>query len=163
VAKFIEITLEKRNVTCRARLLEDEAPQTCEVVLAALPLRGDVFHATYARHEIYTLIPPFAAQEPPLEYATITPIPGDVCYYPFSTSLFSRSFRASRGLDAYESVVDLAVFYGRNNLVLSPDLGFVSCTVFATIEENLAEMATACTDVWQSGSVGESLKFSAAS
>jgi hypothetical protein len=159
----MNITLEKRNVTCRARLLEDEAPRTCEVVWAALPVTGDAFHATYARHEIYTMVPPFAAEEPPLEYATITPIPGDVCYYPFSTSLFSKSFRASRGLDEIESVVDLALFYGRNNLLLSPDLGFVSCTVFAAIEENLAEMAAACTDVWRSGNIGETLTFSAGS
>jgi hypothetical protein len=159
----MDITLDKRQVTCRARLLEDEAPVTCDVVWSALPITGDAFHATYARNEVYTLVLPFAEEEPPLEFATVTPIPGDVVYYPFATSLFSKSFREARGLEGHDKVVDLALFYGRNNLVLSPDLGFVPSTVFATIEENLVGMAEACVDIWRTGHVGETLTFSAAS
>lgn len=162
MSKFMDIRLEKRKARCVARLLEDEAPETCKVVWANLPQTGDAFHATYARNEVYTMVPSFADDEPPLEFATITPIPGDVCYYPFPTSLFSRSFREQRGLTDLDSVTDLALFYGRNNLLLSPDLGFVACTVFATVEEGLDEIAAACADVWSAGAVGERLCFSRA-
>jgi hypothetical protein len=155
----MRITLESRNVSCTARLLEDEAPKTCDVVWAGLPVGGDAFHATYARHEVYTMLPPFAESEPPLENPTITPIPGDVCYHTFSTNQFPPAFWESRGMQGLTHVLDLAVFYGRNNLLLSPDLGFVSATVFATIDDNLAEFATACSDVWKSGCVGERLTF----
>jgi hypothetical protein len=159
MAKYMEIRLEKRGVGCEARLLEDEAPETCAVVWANLPQVGDAFHATYARNEVYTMVTPFADPEPPLEFPTITPAAGDVCYFPFATSLFSRSFREARGLTDRDKVLDLAIFYDRDNLLLNPDLGFVSCTVFATIEHGLKEMADACRDIWRNGFNGERLAF----
>src|SRR5690606_39290821 len=65
-------------------LLDDRAPVTCAAVWDALPLAGDVYHAKYARTEIYALFPPFADAEPPLETPTVTPIPGDLCYFSFA-------------------------------------------------------------------------------
>ncbi|MGO4758226.1 DUF3830 family protein, partial [Streptomyces sp. 2MCAF27] len=65
--RFIEVSLAKRGVSCTAKLLDDRAPITCEAVWNALPLGGDVYHAKYARNEIYALLPPFAPEEPPLE------------------------------------------------------------------------------------------------
>jgi len=54
---------------------------------------------------------------------------------------------------------DLAIFYGRNNLLLNGDVGWVPGNVYATIVENLPAMAEACHDVWRSGSVGERLVY----
>src|ERR1044072_2454841 len=82
--RFIEVSLAKRGVTCTAKLLDDRAPLTCAAVWDALPLGGDVYHAKYARNEIYALFPPFAPEEPPLENPTVTPIPGAFCYSPFT-------------------------------------------------------------------------------
>lgn len=56
--RFIEVSLDKRGVSCTAKLLDDRAPITCAAVWDALPLGGDVYHAKYARNEIYALIPP---------------------------------------------------------------------------------------------------------
>ena len=56
------------------------------------------------------------------------------------------------------AVVDLAVFYGRNNHLLSP-VGYVPANVFATITEGLPELAKACESVWREGSIGERLVF----
>ena len=60
MARYITITLDKRGVSCRARLLDDEAPRTCRAVWDALPQSGSAYHAKYARNEVYTLVPPFA-------------------------------------------------------------------------------------------------------
>ena len=167
--RFIEVSLDKRGVSCTAKLLDDRAPITCAAVWDALPLGGDVYHAKYARNEIYALIPPFAPQEPPLENPTITPIPGDLCYFTFSnTQLSTASYgyeaaAEQRGVEAAHSsratVVDLALFYERNNLLINGDAGWVPGIVWGSIVEGLDEMAEACQDLWRAGALGETLSF----
>lgn len=162
MARYVEIALEKRGVRSVARLLDDDAPRTCEAVWTALPLGNDIYHAKYARNEVYTFVPPFADPEPGLENPTITPIPGDVCYFSFAAGQLpsaSYGYGADEGAAGKPSVVDLAVFYGRNNLLLNADVGFVPANVFGQIVENLEEMAAACNDVWRAGSIGERLSF----
>lgn len=44
MSRFVTVTLDKRGVSCVARLLDDEAPRTCAVVWDALPLSAPVFH-----------------------------------------------------------------------------------------------------------------------
>jgi hypothetical protein len=56
----------------------------------------------------------------------------------------------------------LAVFYGRNNLLLNGDTGWVPGNVFATIVEGLDEMAAACQDIWMGGARDETLTYSRA-
>ncbi len=162
MARHLEVRLERRDVACVARLLDDEAPRTAEAVWRAAPLSGDVFHAKYARNEIYTFVEPFADPEPGLEHPTITPIPGDLCYFSFAAGQLPAStygYGEEEGAAGGERVVDLALFYGRNNLLLNADVGFVPGNVFATVVEGLEEMAAACNDVWRAGAVGEKLTF----
>ncbi len=164
MARYIEIALEKRGVRCRARLLDDLAPRTCEIVWNSLPQRGDVFHAKYARNELYIMTPPLGGPPGLLENPTVTPIPGDVCYFDFTAgqlpaASYGYDEDAGEGAGDLDRVVDLAIFYGRNNLLLNGDVGFVPANVFATIEEGLGEMADAGNDVWRSGAVGEILAY----
>lgn len=161
MARYLEIRLEQRGVACVARLLEEEAPRTCAAVWDMLPLSGDVFHAKYARNEIYTFAPT-PAVDPGMENPTITPIPGDVCYIPFAAGQLSSTaygYRDDEAAAGAHRVVDLALFYGRNNLLLNADIGFVPANVFGAIEQNLADFAQACNDVWRRGSEGERLSF----
>lgn len=65
--RYVQVSLDKRGVRCTAKLLDDRAPVTCAAVWDALPLGSDVYHAKYARNEIYALFPAFAEKEPPLE------------------------------------------------------------------------------------------------
>ena len=51
MARYIDHTLQKRGITCVARLLDEQAPRTCAAVWDALPLGADVYHAKYARNE----------------------------------------------------------------------------------------------------------------
>jgi hypothetical protein len=159
VARHVKITLEKRDVSCIARLLDDEAPRTCDAVWNALPLAGDAFHAKYARNEVYAMVPRFAQEAIGPENTTVTPIPGDVMYFDFAAGMLDRAYREHVGIDGMPGVVDLAIFYGRNNLLLNADIGWVVGNVWATIVEGLDEMAPACNDVWLNGCAGERLSY----
>ena len=162
MARYIDISLDKRGVTATARLLDDLAPRTCEAVWRALPLGSDVYHAKYARNEIYTLVQAFAEPEPGRENPTITPIPGDVVYFSFEQwqlATSSHGYTAAEQPHRAAHIVDLALFYERNNLLLNPDYGFVPGNVFASIVEGLADIAAAAQDLWRRGAEGESLHF----
>ena len=155
--RFIEVTLKKRGVSCVARMLDDLAPKTCEAVWNALPQEGDAFHAKYASNEVFALVPPFAPSESGMENPTITPITGDLLYFFFPPGAVNvpsmREVAYSTGL------VDLAIFYGRDNLILSPNMGLVPGNRFGEVTENLDEMVEACTSVWREGFAGERLGF----
>ena len=157
--RYLSITLEKRGVSCAAELLDKDAPLTCEAVWQALPQAGPVHHAKYAGNEIYTMVPRFAAGEPGQENPTVTPIPGDVVYFSFHGGMLDREFKEEKDIHELPGVIDLAIFYGRNNLLLNGDVGWVPGNVYATIVEGLDRMAEACNDVWRSGSVGERLIY----
>lgn len=160
MARFISITLTKRGVSCRARLLDDEAPRTCAVVWDALPVSGQAYHGKYARNEVYTLLPQLGT--PGRENCTVTPIPGDVCFFDFAAAeIGNPAYGYDETSEAHSprGAMDLAIFYGRNNLLLNGDVGWVPGNVFATIEDGLADMAAACSHLWMSGAVGEQLAF----
>ena len=162
MARYIKVTLESRGVSCTARLLDDEAPHTAAAVWDALPLSGQVFHGKYARNEIYNLVPAFAKVEPGKENTTVTPIPGDLCYFTFDANDLqtpSHGYEGGAGPKDLSNIIDLALFYGRNNLLLNGDTGWVPGNVFGTVVEGLEEMAAACQDIWMSGARGETLTY----
>ncbi len=164
VARYLTIALEARGVSCRARLLDEEAPLTSEAVWQALPLSGDAFHAKYARNEVYTLLPRITAA-PHRENPTVTPIPGDVVYFGFEAwEIGNPAYGYDEASAAHNArgATDLAIFYGRNNLLLNGDVGWVPGNVFATITEGLEEMAEAARDLWLRGVEGETLTFARA-
>ncbi len=157
--RYMTISLEKRGVSCVAELLDKDAPRTCDTVWNSLPQGGDVHHAKYARNEVYAMVPRFAPEEPGQENPTVTPIPGDVVYFSFEGGMLDRQFKEEKSIDHLPGVIDLAIFYGRNNLLLNGDVGWVPGNVYATIVDGLDQMAEACNDVWRSGSVGERLTY----
>ena len=163
--RFINISLDKRGVSCLARLLDDRAPRTCNAVWDALPQSEQVYHGKYARNEIYNLVPAFAPDEPGPENPTVTPIPGDVVYWSFESWQLqtpSHGYQPGEGPADMDQIVDLAIFYERNNLLLNPDYGWVPGNVFATIVEGLDDIAEASRDLWLRGIEGETLTFSRA-
>ncbi len=160
--RFIEVGLAKRAVSCTVKMLDDLAPRTCAAVWDALPHAGDVYHAKYARNEIYTLLPAFAEEEPPPENTTITPIPGDLCYFSFTDTILGNpgyGYGEQTGHAGHRQVVDLALFYGRNNLLINGDVGWVPGTVWGTVVDGLDRMAEAAHDLWRAGALGETFTF----
>src|SRR5690242_17415620 len=114
MARYITISLTKAGVTCRARLLDTQAPRTCAAVWDALPQEGDAFHAKYARNEVYTLVPRITAA-PHRENPTVTPIPGDVCLFDFEPwEIGNPAYGYEPGSAAHHThgATDLALFYG---------------------------------------------------
>jgi hypothetical protein len=151
MARCIELALKLKGVRAVATLLEDEAPRTCNAVWEALPIEGDTYHAKWAGRELYTLGPSFPVS-PGEENATITPIPGDVLYFDVSPDTIDLPVALRR--QHPKGLVDLAVFYGRNNLLLGP-AGFMPGNLFATITEGLAEYAKACNELFREGMANE--------
>ena len=151
MARRIELVLKQKGIRAIATFLEDAAPRTCAALWDMLPIDGETFHAKWAGRELYTLVTPPEAS-PGLENATNMPIPGDLLWFdvsPDSIDLPIEMRKANpRGL------VDIAVFYGRNNFLLSPQ-GFMPGNLFATITEGLAEYAKACGEVFREGVIHE--------
>lgn len=156
--RYIEVILTRRNVRCIARMLHEQAPRTCDIIWQALPQEGDVFHAKYASNEIYTLVPDFSDGFAAVENLTITPTVGDLLFF-----YLRPGSRLPRGAPdtgtTGRGVVDLAVFYDRDNLLLSPCEGFTPGTVFARVVEYMEAMRDAGHSVWREGAVGERLIF----
>jgi hypothetical protein len=162
MARHLEIVLPKHDLRCAARLLDDVAPRTCAAVWSALPVGGDVYHAKYARNELYTIVEPMTDHAIGHENPTITPIPGDVVYFEFAAGALPAAtygYGDDEGAAGRDVVVDLALFYGRNNLLLNGDVGFVPGNVFATIVEGLDDLMTVGNDIWRAGATGEELRF----
>ncbi|MGV0835743.1 DUF3830 family protein [Mycolicibacterium thermoresistibile] len=165
MSRLITVSLDKRGVSCVARLLDDAAPRTCAAVWDALAdgnvLSAQVFHGKYARNEIYTLLPEFAV-DPGKENTTVTPIPGDLCWFSFDSDDLGNpayGYENRTGTGTSGAIVDLALFYGRNNLLINGDQGWVPGNVFGTVIEGLEEMAEAGQDLWLGGVRGETLGF----
>lgn len=156
MARYMEIVLKKRKVSCVARLLDEDAPKTCEAVWNALPQEGGVIHAKYASNEIYILVPAFAPVEPGPENTSMVPASGDIMYFEVvSGTHLPASLRSKTGAP----VIDLAVFYDRDNLLLSPKFGPTPGNVFATIVKNQVAMCDAGNSVWREGAVDEILSY----
>jgi hypothetical protein len=151
ITRRIELSLARKGVRAIAILLEEEAPRTCAAVWDALPIEGETYHAKWAGRELYTLVPPLATR-PGEENATITPIPGDVLYFEVSPDTIDLPPTMRKAHP--QGLVDIAVFYGRNNLLLGP-AGFMPGNLFATITEGLAEYAKACSELFREGMIGE--------
>jgi hypothetical protein len=80
------------------------------------------------------------------------PIPGDVLYFDVSPDSIDLPLAMRRKYP--KGLVDLAVFYGRNNLLLGP-AGFMPGNLFATITDGLAEYARACGELFREGMLEE--------
>lgn len=161
--RYITVSLGARGVRCTARLLDQQAPRTTQAVWQALPLGGQVFHGKYARNDIYCLVSPFAETEPGRESSTVTPIPGDLCYFSFAADeLVAPSHGYEGTYGSADRIIDIALFYGRNNLLLNGDSGWCPGNVFASVKEGLAEMQEACRDLWMGGVRSETLTYAGA-
>ena len=151
MARRIELSLKQKKVRAVATLLEDEAPRTCAALWNLLPIDGDTYHAKWAGRELYTLVPP-PKVGPGSENATIMPIPGDLLY--FDVSPDSIDIPVDMRKANPKGLVDVAVFYGRNSFLLSPQ-GFMPGNLFATITEGFTEYAKACGELFREGVIHE--------
>ena len=88
-----------------------------------------------------------------------------MCLFDFEPwEISNPAFGYEGGSAAYaeQGATDLALFYGRNNLLINGDVGWVPGNVFGTVVEGFDEMAAACNDLWRHGFAGERLTFARA-
>jgi hypothetical protein len=156
MTRKIEILLEKSAVRAVAELCEEDAPLTATAVWDALPLSGSIYHAKWANNEVYILVSPFTEELLSKENATVFPIPGDILYLPVPAG--TKVPPDMREQSRQTGLVDLAIFYGRDNYLLGPD-GHMPGNRFATITEGLKELATACQNLWRHGTAEERMTF----
>ena len=123
------------------RLLEKEAPKTCEMIWNSLeqPMETEGINAMWVGPELMFVMPKANQKgDPtnlPLENATAFPHPGDVLfmYVPaYGTEHYFDSIRD-------KPIWDFFLIYGPD-----PILSGGSCTVWGTIEEGLDSLAGAC-------------------
>jgi hypothetical protein len=82
VAKVLRIGIG--GLEFKAKLLE-EAPRTCEAILAALPIEGRLIQARWSGEAAWLPMDPWG-MEVPLENHTSHPSRGDLLYYPGGVS-----------------------------------------------------------------------------
>lgn len=78
------LRIEIGGIEFRARLLE-EAPRTCEAILAALPIEGEVIQARWSGEAAWLPMDQWGI-DVPLENHTSHPSRGDILYYPGGVS-----------------------------------------------------------------------------
>jgi len=159
--QYIRVGLRKRDVSIKLKIRWDRAPRTCEAVVARLPVENQVWHAKYANNEVYTLISAFDAPLP-AEWNCVFPAPGDMLCIPIPPGVTLPP--GALPMDTQRGVIDLAYFYDRGNSLLHGPSGPAPGTIFATAVsiEDIERMGAACSDVWMSGAVGETLFIEAA-
>ena len=75
------ITLKIGEQSLHAKLLESEAPHTCEAFLTHLPIEGNIIHARWSGEAMWLPMNDFGIAAP-AENQTSHPSRGDLLYYP---------------------------------------------------------------------------------
>jgi hypothetical protein len=135
----IRLTFPQLNIEAVATLIEEQAPDTCDIVWKFLekPWESMVKIGIETGPEIWFLVPP--APELPNENSTVFPIPGDLLFYHYDGQL-------PHG----EKVYDIGIYYNRGGKSLLK-VGWTPGNLFATITENLSGMQKVAGEMFQSG------------
>ena len=109
------------GVAASARLLSEEAPETCRAVLDALPAAGSARHGIYSGSEVYLVLPALLA--PPREHATTIVGPGDVGFL---------TVEKGSGYGIEEDYLEVCWFYDLDATPSMPE-GPIAVNVFARL------------------------------
>jgi hypothetical protein len=109
------------GVAASARLLHEQAPETCRAVFDALPVEGLARHGIYSGSEVYLVLPVLLA--PPREHATTIVGPGDVGFL---------TVEKGSGYGIAESYSEVCWFYDLDATPSMPE-GPIAVNVFARL------------------------------
>jgi len=109
------------GVAASARLLAEEAPETCRAVSDALPAAGLARHGIYSGSEVYFVLPVLLT--PPREHATTIVGPGDVGFL---------TVEKGSGYGIEEAYSEVCWFYDLDATPSMPE-GPIAVNVFARL------------------------------
>jgi hypothetical protein len=111
------------GVAARARLLRDDAPETCGAVFDELPTAGLARHGIYSGSEVYLVLPVLLA--PPREHATTIVGPGDVGFL---------TVQKGSGYGIEQDYSEVCWFYDLDATPSMPE-GPIAVNVFARLDD----------------------------
>ena len=111
------------NVAAPARLLREQAPETCTAVWEALPASGLARHGIYSGSEVYLVLPTLLA--PPREHATTIVGAGDVGFL---------TVEKGSGYGIEEGYSEVCWFYDLDATPSMPE-GPIAVNVFARLHD----------------------------
>ena len=117
------------GVAASARLLQEQAPDTCRAVVDALPTAGSARHGIYSGSEVYLVLPELLA--PPREHATTIVGPGDVGFL---------TVEKGSGYGIEEGYSEVCWFYDLDATPSMPE-GPIAVNIFARLHDADAFLA----------------------
>jgi hypothetical protein len=111
------------DVSARAWLLRDQAPETCAAVVNALPASGLARHGIYSGSEVYLVLPEILG--PPREHATTIVGAGDVGFL---------TVEKGSGYGIEEDYSEVCWFYDFDATPSMPE-GPIAVNVFARLRD----------------------------
>ena len=98
----IRLTYVNTGESVVAEMLDDEAPQVCELVWSMLPVEKKVLHGMYSGAEVFAMVD--NPQPAPAQNMVQLPLPGELLYF----------YDASTGaVGAKKPVGEICIVYGR--------------------------------------------------
>jgi hypothetical protein len=140
----LRISIPSERFETTATLLDQEAPKTCQGILEALPVEGDLLHATSSGNE--TLIELQGKSKVRLEPENwvYNFIPGDILYW---YSMWG-DWKYLRGVRDNPEIVFI---YGRNVKLRHISMLESPANLFANIDDKLEGFADICRNVRTQG------------
>jgi hypothetical protein len=108
--RHIRLTFVATGESVIAEMLDDEAPQTCQLVWDQLPLEQKVFHGQFSGAEIFMLLD--TPTPAPPENRTQLPLPGEILYW-------SETDTSVTG--GGKPVAEICFIYGRGVTLRGPE------------------------------------------
>jgi Protein of unknown function (DUF3830) len=111
------------GVSASARLLREQAPETCRTVTDALPAAGSARHGIYSGSEVYLILS--GLLHPPREHSTTLVGPGDVGFL---------TVEKGSGYGIEEAYSEICWFYDLDATPSMPE-GPIAVNVFARLHD----------------------------
>jgi Protein of unknown function (DUF3830) len=123
VSDEIVIRFVDEGIAASARLLREQAPETCRAVVDALPAAGTAQHGIYSGSEVYLVLPMLLS--PPREHATTIVGLGDVGFL---------TVEGGSGYGIEEDYSEICWFYDLDATPSMPE-GPIAVNVFARLHD----------------------------
>jgi hypothetical protein len=140
----IQLSFPATGESVVAELLDNEAPETCQLVWELLPFEQKAIHGMYSGAEVFAMLEkPYPA---PNENLTQIPLPGELLYF----------YDNSRNVtNVRPEVAEICFIYGRGVILKSPEGAPTYASLFARIpgdwKYDWVEFAKACRKVRHEG------------